>query len=177
VRRIFRFRNLQQKLGIYSFLVSLLALTAVSLLGYRIARSQIQSDREQLMESEAGQIVNQLDEKLNDAEREVRLWSELDAIQAGVKTPQSALTRIFLDDLLKHDSKYDLIFTVDRNRRIASTNSLASSAAGKPFQFVLPDVSDAWFDEILQSGSVKGALWPSDWKSFQKAQVAYVNQL
>jgi HAMP domain-containing protein len=177
LRRIFRFRNLQQKLGIYSFLVSLLALTAVSSLGYRIASSQIQFDREQLMESEAGQIVQQIEEKLNDAKREVKLWGELEAIQAGTSTTQSRPARTFLDNFLKQDSKYDLIFTVDRNGLITSINSTAANAAGKPLQFILPDVPSSWLEDILESGTVKGALLPSDWKSFQKSQVAYVNAL
>jgi hypothetical protein len=161
----------------YSFLVSLLALTAVSLLGYRIASSQIQSDREQLMEIEVGQIVQQIEEKLNDAEREVKLWGELEVTRAGISGSQSDAGRAFLDDSLKHYSKYDLIFTADRNGLITSINGPAKSAVGQPLRSILPDIPEGWVEDVMQSGAVRGALWPSDWKSFPKAQVAYVNEL
>ena len=177
VRRIFRFRNLQQKLGIYSFLVSLLALTAVSVLSYRIARAQIQSDREQLMEIETGQIVQQLEDELTNTVREVQLWGEMDTVQAGLKSSKAGKTEAFLDDLVKREPKYDLIFTVDRDGRIMSINTAAASADGKPYQFVLPDAPANWFQDIMQTGSMKGALGPFDWKSLQKAQLAYVNEL
>jgi HAMP domain-containing protein len=175
--RALRFRNLQQKLGIYSFLVSLLALTAVSLLSYRIASSQIQHDRERLMEGETGRIAGELEEELVDAAREMRLWGGLDTIQLGVKTPRSGATQAFLDDLLKQDSKYDLIFTVDRNGLITSINTLSKTAAGKAFQTVLPDVAPEWLQEVAAGDAVRGTLWPLDWKSFDKSQVAYVNTL
>src|SRR5262249_17218755 len=115
MRRVFRFRNLQQKLAVYSFLLSLLALTAVSLLSYRIARSQIQSDREQLLEIETGQIVQQLEDELTSAARDVQLWGEMDAVQAGLRSRQAQQARAFLDDLVREEPKYDLIFTVDRD--------------------------------------------------------------
>jgi hypothetical protein len=177
VPRVFRFRNLQQKLGIYSFLVSLVALTTVSLLSYRIASSQIQHDREQLMEAETGRIAEQLTEELTDAAREMKLWGGLDMIQAGVRSPQSRQTQAFLDDVSKVNPKYDLIFTVDRNGLITSISTIGSTAAGRAFQVVLPDVPPEWLQEVLAGEAVKGTLWPLEWNSFSKAQVAYVNNL
>src|SRR5215831_17128913 len=100
--RIIRFRNLQQKLGFYSFLVSLLALAVVSSLTYRVARSQIRSDREQLMGIEAGQIVQQLGDELRNAEREVKVLGEMEIVQTGLRNPGTTQLASFLDDLLKH---------------------------------------------------------------------------
>jgi HAMP domain-containing protein len=168
VRRIIRFRNLQQKLGFYSFLVTLLALTAVSLLSYRIARSQIRLDREQLMEGLAGQIVHQLEDELNGAAREVQVWGEMDLLQAGLRSSQAKETRAFLDDLLKHHRKYDLIFTVDRDGLLISPNNAAINAAGQPYQFVLPNIPKSWFEDVMRSGAVKGT---------PLAQLTYVNNL
>ncbi len=67
---MFQFRNLQQKLGFYSFLVSLLAMTTVSFLTYQVARSQVRSGREQLMEMEARQIAEDLEGELRNAAKD-----------------------------------------------------------------------------------------------------------
>src|SRR5262245_40144777 len=104
-----RFRNLQQKLGFYSFLVSLLALTVVSSLTYRVARSQIRSDREQLMRIEAGQIVQQVEDELRNAAREIKVLGETEIVQSSLRNPGVTQLSSFLDDLLKHQPKYDLI--------------------------------------------------------------------
>src|SRR5262245_29081193 len=129
------------------------------------------------MEFEAGRIAEELEEKLTDTAHQVRLWAELDTVQAGLKAPGAKQTQAFFDDVLKQDSKYDLIFSVDRNGLITSINTRGESAAGKPFQFVLPDVPVGWLQEVLESGAAKGALWPMDWRTLEKAQVAYVNAL
>jgi HAMP domain-containing protein len=165
---MFKFRNLQQKLGFYSFLVSLLALMAVSSLGYQVARSQIQADREQLMEIEAGQIVQQFQDELNNTAREIQIIGELGIMQAGLGRPQTGEAAAFLDDLREHQPKYDLIFTVDSENRIASVNSLGASASGKRMQDVLPELAGSWLQEVIEEGNVKGTL---------RTQVAFVNQI
>jgi hypothetical protein len=168
VGRIIRFRNLQQKLGFYSFLVSLLALTVVSALSYRVARSQIRSDREQLMRIEAGQIARQLEDELKNAERDVEILGEMEIVQASLRNPGANELQPFLDDLLKHQSKYDLIFTVDRGGRLMSLNSIAASARGKPYRLVLADVPDNWLESVMASDTVTGISW---------TQLPYVNEL
>jgi HAMP domain-containing protein len=170
MRRIFRFRNLQQKLGFYSFLVTLIALAAVSFFGYGVARSQIQSDRSQLMEIEAGQIAQQLETELNTAAHDVQLWGEMDVIQAGLTSGKSEQPQAFLDDLLKHHAKYDLIFTVSRDGRLASVNHIAASAVGQRYESVLPEIPSGWIQSVMDSGSVtvKGISW---------VQLKYVNDL
>jgi HAMP domain-containing protein len=168
VRRVFRFRNLQQKLGFYSFLVSLLALTAVSLLGYRVARSQFQSHREQLMEIETSQIVQQLEDELNSAARDIQIFGEMDVVQAGLKTSTAGQPQAFLDDLLKHQPNYDLILTINRDGRVASVNSIGASAKDKPYRDVLPGLPENWLNDVMQSGTVKG---------ISRAQLPFVNEI
>lgn len=45
VGRSLRFRSIQQKLGVYAFILSLLAVSGVSYFSYKVARNQIQDDR------------------------------------------------------------------------------------------------------------------------------------
>src|SRR5262249_28544408 len=85
---------------------------------------------------------------------------EMDTVQAGPRTARAEQTRAFLDDLVKEDPKYDLIFTVDRDGLVMSINGAAASVVGKPYRVILPDVPADWFEEVIQSGSVRGTSWP-----------------
>ena len=168
MRRIFRFRNLQQKLGFYSFLVSLLALAAVSFLSYRVARSQIRLDREQLMEIEAGRIAQQLEGELNTAARDVQFWGEMEVVRTGLRNARADQTQAFLDEVLKYQPKYDLIFTVNSDGRVVNVNTVGAAAAGKPWEFVVPVAPANWLEDVISRGAVKGISW---------VQLPYVNEL
>src|SRR6185295_3000671 len=134
MNRIFRFRSLQQKLGFYAFVLSFGAMIAVSVLTYRVARDQVQEDRQQLMEVYARQIAQDLDRELNNAEKDLRLWGETDFVQASLKNPRDSLFATFFDDLIRHQSKYDLIFTIGTDGRVAGINSIGHEEAGKPVE-------------------------------------------
>jgi HAMP domain-containing protein len=121
------------------------------------------------MEIEAGQLVQQLQDELNNAARDVRILGEMDVVQASLRNSKAAAsTAGLLDDLRRHHAKYDLIFTIDRNGRLASINTIAASAVGKPYQTVLPDVPEGWLQDVMQSGAVKG---------MPRVQLPFVNEI
>src|SRR5262245_39956017 len=167
-RRLVRFRSLQQKLGFYSLLVSLVALAAVSLLSYRVARSQVQANRVQLMGIEKDQIAQELEDELKNAARDIQLWGEMEVVQASLKHPDSKQTQAFLDDQLKHQPKYDLIFAVDAQGRLAAVNTIAAAVLGEPYKSILPEIRESWLQTVLEGGTVQGTDW---------AQLTFVNQL
>src|SRR5262245_5332205 len=112
MRRIFHFRSLQQKLGFYAFVMSFVAMVAISVLSYRIARDQIREDREQLMEVYTQQIAQDLELELRNATQELQLWGEMEFVQASLKSSLGERFGAFFDELIRHQTKYDLIFTV-----------------------------------------------------------------
>ena len=120
------------------------------------------------MEIEAGQIVQQLQDELNNTARELQILGELDIVKAGLKQATDREARMFLDDLREHEPKYDLIFTVGRDGRLASLNSNAASAAGKPYQTVLPDLPGGWFADMMRDAKVRG---------IPRTQLSFVNAI
>src|SRR5262249_2232540 len=102
MRRIFRFRSLQQKLGFYAFVVSFLAMVTISVLSYQVARDQIREDREQLMGVYAQQIAQELERELRTAQQELQLWGEADFVHASLKSPGGARFGVFFDELIRH---------------------------------------------------------------------------
>lgn len=145
-----------------------MALTAVSFLSYRVARSQIRLDREQLMEIEAGRIAQQLEGELNTAAREVQFWGEMEVVRAGLRNAKATQTQVFLDEVLKHQPEYDLILIVNSDGRVVNVNTIGASALGKPWEFVVPDAPANWLEDVIRSGAVKGVSW---------VQLTYVNEL
>src|SRR5215831_1490402 len=103
--RVLRFRSLQQKLGVYSFVLSFVAMVAVSVLTYRVARDQVREDREQLMRVYAQQIADDLESELREATLQVQLWGEADFVQASLKSPHDRRFGVFFDELIRHQTK------------------------------------------------------------------------
>src|SRR5262249_31989276 len=102
------------------------------------------------------------------AAREIKMLGEMEIVQSSLRSPSVTQLPSFLDDLLKHQQKYDLIFTVDQAGRLMSVNSIAASALGKSYRLILPDVPDKWLEDVIKGDVVTGIPW---------TQVQYVNDL
>jgi hypothetical protein len=138
MRRILHFRSVQQKLGFYAFLLSFGTMLTASVLSYRVARDQVREGREQLMEVYARQIAQDLDRELMNVSRDLQLWGEADFVRASLQSPQDKRFRAFFDELIRHQTKYDLIFTIGLDGRIAALNSIGRNEAGKSFEGCFP---------------------------------------
>src|SRR5215831_2217348 len=157
--RLLRFRSLQQKLGFYAFILSFGAMLTVSVLSDQVAREQVREDREQLMQVYARQMAQDLDNELRNAVRELQLWGEADFVQASLENSQHRFFAAFFDELIRQQKKYDLIFTINLDGRIAALNSIGRNEAGKSFEVLLPGLSPSWLRETIQSGKPYGIGW------------------
>ena len=184
---VLHFRSLQQKLGFYSFVLSFVAMVTVSVLTYRVARDQVQEDREQLMRVYAHQIADDLESELRDTTQQVQLWGEADFVQASFKRPHDMNFGLFFDEVIRHQPKYDLIFTVGPDERIAAVNSIGREKAGEAYEVLLPGVSLPWLRGAVQGGKPQGIGWrqfatvnklyqrsPTNSKTEQRYQIAVV---
>ena len=84
------------------------------------------------MEIEAGRIAQQLEGELNTAARDVQFWGEMEVVRTGLRNARADQTQAFLDEVLKYQPKYDLIFTVNSDGRVVNVNTVGAAAAGKP---------------------------------------------
>src|SRR5262249_17945106 len=117
---------------------------------------------------EKDQIAQELEDELKNAARDIQLWGEMEVVQASLKHPDSKQTQAFLDDQLKHQPKYDLIFAVDAQGRLAAVNTIAAAVLGEPYKSILPEIRESWLQTVLEGGTVQGTDW---------AQLTFVNQL
>ncbi len=173
MRRFLHFRSLQQKLGFYAFVISLFAMVAVSCMTYRVARDQVRQDREQLMEGLADQIAQALEDELRRSARDVQLWAHLDFVQSSLGNGQPTRLGTLFDELISHDKKYDLIFTIDPTGRLSAASTIAQEDIGKPYQVLLPGIPPSWLYEALRSGKVQGI----DWRQLPRVNELYKRTL
>ncbi len=158
-RHLLRFRSIQQKLGVYAFILSLLAVASVSFFSYQVARNQVRRDREQLMEVQARQISENLVGELNDVAEDLRLWRNIGYIRISLRERQNEQANAFFDDLVYQRKKYDLLLTIDLNGRICAINSIGESLIGESYHALLGDLSQSWLQDTVGSDSLQLVGW------------------
>lgn len=154
LRRLLRFRSFQQKLGVCAFIMSLLAVSSVSLISYLVARNQIKKDREQLMQAQARQTSENLQDELNNMAEDLRLWSKIGDVPASLRGHQSENANHFFGETVRQRKIYDLIFTIDLDGRICSINSQGERLLHKPYGILLWNLPDSWLENVIGSDYV-----------------------
>src|SRR5262249_22464160 len=96
------------------------------------------------------------------------LWGEADFVHASLKSPGGARFGVFFDELIRHQPKYDLIFTIGRDGQIAALNNIGREQAGKSYEVLLPGLPSSWLRDVMKSGKPQGVGW---------RQFAVVNEL
>jgi len=163
VRHFLRFRSIQQKIGVYAFSLSLLAVSGVSIFSYWIASKQIAKDREKLMTVQARQTSQNLIDELNNLAEDLQLWREIRYIHTSLKEPRSEHDAdTFFDAITsQREKKYDFLLTINREGRICAINSLGKNLIGKSYQALLTSdmrssfmPTTSWFQDSIKSGSL-----------------------
>jgi HAMP domain-containing protein len=160
IGRFFHFRSFQQKIGVYSFVLSLAAVASASFFTYQIASEQVKLDRGLIMEVQARQISRILTIELESAAEDVRLWRNTIYIIDSVKQHSNEPANAFLTDVVKGRlEKYDLLFTIDSEGRICAINEDGQSLIGERYSDVLEGLDESWRQEVIGSDDLKVIGW------------------
>ena len=151
VRGLLRIGSIQQKLGLYAFILSLLAVSGVSFFSYWVARRQIHNDREQLMLVQARQTSGNLVDELNNMSEDLLLWRDIGYIRTSLKEHRNEPANAFFNEIVHQRTIYDFVFTIDINGRICAINSPGESLIGKPYRTLLGNAPASWFRDIVNS--------------------------
>lgn len=154
LRYFLRFRSFQQKLGVCAFIMSLLAVSGVSLISYEVARDQIEEDREQLMLVQARQTSINLQDELNNMAEDLNLWSKVRDVPVSLRDHESENANRFFSKIVQQRGIYDLVFTIDLQGRICSINERGERLVHKPFRDLLGDLPESWLADITGSEDI-----------------------
>ncbi len=146
-RHSLRFRSFQQKLGIYAFILSLLAVYGVSFFSYWVARNQVRRDREQLAEVQVQQISDDLAKELDNIAEDLLLWRDIGYIRISLKQHRVEQASAFFDNIIRQRRNYDLVFTLDLEGRIGAINGIGKNMTGEPYSNLLGNLSDSWLQD------------------------------
>ncbi len=152
-RNSLNFRSIQQKLGVYAFILSLLAISGVSYISYYVVRKQVRLDREQLAEVQAQQISKDLEDELNDIVEDLLLWSDTRYIRTSLKEGLGEQANTFFDKIIRQRKKYDLLFTIDLEGRIGAINRIGNNLIGESYTDLLSNLPDSWLQDMVGSSS------------------------